>query len=230
MTDRAVVFCLPAYGSTPPEAAFSLAAVVGETRGAGITSGLKRTMQAGIDIARNDLVRMAFAEAATLGDPYGLNISTMWIDSDVCVPSSIVRILLAHDVPIASGLYHRRMPPFSPVVFEFDPFRHCHDRSILDGPSTVGGVGMGAVLIKLSVFGEMREAFGDEDWFKFEGMGEDVWFFNRCKTMSIPVLLDPRLRCGHIRSHAVTTKDWIEDSPSEKWEAVAPALVVSNYT
>ena len=129
-----------------------------------------------------------------------------WLDSDmVFKPDTLVRMLetlKANDLDILSGLYFRRVPPYSPVLFDkiemdgevcdFSEFQ-----SIPDGLFEVGACGFGCVLMKTDVFFDVQSKFGNM-FAPIGNTGEDVAFCWRARQCGYKVFCDPSVLCGHV--------------------------------
>lgn len=129
-----------------------------------------------------------------------------WLDSDMVFKSdTLVRMLetlKANDLDILSGLYFRRVPPYSPVLFDkiemdgeecdFSEFQ-----SIPDGLFEVGACGFGCVLMKTDVFFDVQSKFGNM-FAPIGNTGEDVAFCWRARQCGYKVFCDPSVICGHV--------------------------------
>ena len=149
--------------------------------------------------ARNKLAKQAIA----MGADY-----TMWFDSDMIFkPDTMVR-LLAHDVPMVSGAYFRRSPPYHLVAFD-ECDAETRKWSDLDLPTETvqcGGVGFGCVLVKTEVLFEVAARY--KTWFEpVNGFGEDLSFCWRARQCGYDILLDPTVTCGHV-GHIVVNEDF----------------------
>lgn len=152
--------------------------------------------------ARNKLAKRAIE----MGADY-----TMWFDSDMIFePDTMIR-LFAHkdEADIVSGIYFRRSPPYTPVVFAKCNIR---ERSWADyggvptEPVEVEGVGFGCVLVSTEVL--LAVANRDMTWFEpIKGFGEDLSFCWRARQCGYKILLDPAVRCGHV-GHIIVTEQF----------------------
>ncbi len=196
-----ITFAVPAYGMMAPEVAVSLAQAFGYVVSKGLEASIATMKEPSVTRARNDLVR----EILERYNPTHI----MWVDSDIVLPQDAVIRLLMVSQAVAGGLYHYKVPPFAPVVYDLDPYCR-RDYLKSDGPHPVDGMGMGCVLIWAHVFQKMQVAYGDQFWFKeTEEEGEDVWFYRRLKELQIWPYLDPTVKCGHVRQQIITSADWI---------------------
>lgn len=159
----------------------------------------KLAMKAGslIYTSRNSLAMMAIQMEADF---------VFWLDSDMVFKSdTLVRmmdVLKKNDLDILTGLYFRRVPPYSPVLFdkleqngeitEFSEFNKVPDELF-----EVGGCGFGCVLMKTDVFFDVQSKFGN--MFAPRGNnGEDVAFCIRARECGYKIYCDPSIVCGHV--------------------------------
>lgn len=149
--------------------------------------------------SRNKLAK----RAVEMGADY-----TMWFDSDMIFEPDTMLKLLEHNLPIVSGLYFRRSPPYSPVAFdELDMEKmKWSDCEVPESLRTVGGVGFGCVLIKTEVL--LDVALNFHTWFEpMKGFGEDLAFCWRARQCGYDIFLDPSVRCGHV-GHMIITEEF----------------------
>lgn len=130
-----------------------------------------------------------------------------WLDSDMVFrPDTLVRMmdtLQRNDIDILTGLYFRRVPPYSPVLFdrldmgEDGACKWSEFKEIPDGLFEVGGCGFGCVLMKTDVFFDVQGKHGA----MFAPMahnGEDVAFCWRARDCGFKIWCDPSVVCGHV--------------------------------
>lgn len=168
-----------------------------------------------VDHARNTIVRNCL-ETAVQEDSQDVT-HLFFMDQDVLVDEVTVQALLALDLPVVGAVYFGRDEEHLPIAFDVEPFKRLHDFDP-DGLNKVGGIGMGATLINLDVFREMQAHFKDDWWYRCsesnegEGRrtGEDIWFAHRCAELGIPIMLDGRLRCGHVGAVPITYRHFLE--------------------
>lgn len=155
--------------------------------------------------SRNELARQAIEG----GYDY-----VLWLDSDMVFERDTLQRLMAdldagHD--IVTGLYFRRVRPYSPVLFsrlEIEG-KVCWSEGVedyLDGIFEVAGCGFGCVLMRTSVLREIYEADGPV-WFSPIGnVGEDCAFCIRARANGRRIFCDPTVKCGHV-SHDIVTEE-----------------------
>ncbi len=129
-----------------------------------------------------------------------------WLDSDMVFKSdTLVRMmdtLKKNDLDILTGLYFRRVPPYSPVLFdkleqngeitEFAEFNRSPDERFV-----VGGCGFGCVLMKTDVFFDVQSKFGNM-FAPMGNNGEDVAFCIRARDCGYKIYCEPSIVCGHV--------------------------------
>lgn len=130
----------------------------------------------------------------------------MWFDSDmVFKPDTLVRMMKTmedNNVDILTGLYFRRVPPYSPVLFDALEMRgkSCHwteFKEIPDHLFEVGGCGFGCVLMKTDIFLDVQSKFS-QMFAPIGGNGEDVAFCMRARECGYKIYCDPSIICGHV--------------------------------
>ena len=111
-------------------------------------------------------------------------------------------MMAEQDLDILSGLYFRRVMPFSPVLF---------DKLVCDGEDKgftefdeippalfeVGGIGFGCVLMKTGVFLDVQGKFGAM-FTPLNGFGEDLSFCWRARQLGYKIFMDPNITLGHV--------------------------------
>lgn len=147
--------------------------------------------------SRNDLATQAIQIDADY---------VMWFDSDmVFKPDTMVRMLdtmQKNDIDILTGLYFRRVPPYSPVLFDKLEMRGeaclwSEYKTIPEGLFEVGGCGFGCVLMKTDVFFDVQSRFGNM-FAPIANTGEDLAFCWRARNCGYKIVCDPSVICGHV--------------------------------
>ena len=147
--------------------------------------------------ARNDLATRAIQMEADY---------VFWLDSDmVFQPDTLERMMdtmQKNDLDFLTGLYFRRVPPYSPVLFDqldidgvvckFSEFQ-----TIPDSLFEVGGCGFGCVLMKTDVFFDVQIKHGNM-FAPIANNGEDVAFCWRARDCGHKIYCDPSVICGHV--------------------------------
>ena len=165
--------------------------------------------------SRNELAR----QALKMGADY-----VMWFDSDMQFqPDTLKRMLSimeANDLDILSGVYYRRVPPYTPVLFEkleMDSNQHCEHLNMAkvpDGLFEVEAIGFGCVLmttsVLLDVIAKFRDAFSP-----IGRVGEDLSFCIRARECGYKIYADSSIQLGHC-SHSIVTKEFFEAYSTSK--------------
>lgn len=165
------------------------------------------TMKSGslIYAARNDIATLALQMEADY---------VFWLDSDmVFKPDTLVRMyktLTENDLDILTGLYFRRVPPYSPVLFDKldidgDRCEWSEFKAIPDGLFEVGGCGFGCVLMKPDPFIDVQNRFGNM-FAPIANNGEDIAFCWRARQCGFKIMCDPSVLCGHVGYSVVDDK------------------------
>ena len=105
---------------------------------------------------------------------------------------------------IVTGLYFRRRPPFSPVLFKTlerideDSARHENyddypDNSLFE----IGGCGFGCVMTRTSVLEDVFLNY-HKCFDPVCSIGEDLAFCLRARELGYKVYCDSTIKCGHI--------------------------------
>lgn len=116
----------------------------------------------------------------------------LFLDSDMRFPRDLVRRLMAHDKDAVACNYSTRRLPAKPVAwsdFSSQTLLSSHDRN---GVEPVDAVGMGAMLVKSSVFDKLPQP-----WFQIvysksgrAFIGEDIYFCQLAKAHGVTVHVD----------------------------------------
>lgn len=167
--------------------------------------GCTLAMKAGslIYTSRNDLATQALRMEADL---------VFWMDSDMTfAPDTLLRMidtLQEKDLDILTGLYFRRVQPYSPVLFDRlditgEVCEWSEFSEIPDGLFEVGGCGFGCVLMRTEVFLDVQGKFGNM-FAPLGNNGEDVAFCWRARQCGYKIWCDPSVECGHVAYNTVT--------------------------
>lgn len=142
----------------------------------------------------------------------------LWLDSDMKFEPDLLEKMIAKmdkfGIDILSGLYFRRVPPFTPVAFDqldLDENGNCVHHNIDHVPGgflQIAGCGFGCVLMKVDVLLDVIATFRDA-FSPFPGVGEDLSFCIRARKCGHSIWLDPSIELGHC-GHNVITRDYFE--------------------
>ena len=146
--------------------------------------------------SRNELARRALE----MGADY-----VFWLDSDMVFDSDILKRCwaLKDQADIISGLYFRRVEPYTPVLYdqlEFDENGACawkETETLPDEPFEVAACGFGCVLMPTDIFIDVQAHY--KTMFNpINGTGEDLAFCWRARQLGYKILVDPKLELGHV--------------------------------
>ena len=151
----------------------------------------------------------------------------LWLDSDMVFYQDILvdmkNEMEEKGLDFLSGLYFRRTPPFSPVLFDkldIDENLVCTWTDFKEIPKElfkVGGCGFGAVLIKTDVLFAVQCKY--ETMFTPVGnMGEDLSFCWRARQCGYDIWCDPDIELGHV-GYTVINRKFYESYSSVHKEA-----------
>lgn len=131
----------------------------------------------------------------------------LWLDSDmVFEPDLLERLmktLTENDLDIVTGLYFRRVQPYSPVLFKDltlirDTFFEWSEfKEVPSDLFEVAGCGFGCVLMKTDAFFDVQSKFGNM-FAPIGNTGEDLAFCWRARECGHKVWCDPSIICGHV--------------------------------
>jgi len=151
----------------------------------------------------------------------------LWLDSDMVFQQDLlIRMKQTMDekgLDFLTGLYFRRVPPFTPVLF--DQLDISEDGSctwtdwkdVPEGLFKIGGCGFGCVLIKTDVLFDVQAKFG-EMFNPIANMGEDLSFCWRARQCGYDIWCDPSLVCGHVGYTVINDKFY------ESYRSVHPEM------
>lgn len=157
-------------------------------------------MKAGslIYTSRNSLATMAIQMEADY---------VFWLDSDmVFPPDTLIRMLdtlKKNDLDILTGLYFRRVPPYTPVLFDQLEMRTktvcawSEFKTLPEELFEVGGCGFGCVLMDTGVFLSVQAKHGNM-FAPMGNNGEDLAFCMRARDCGYKIYCDPSIVCGHV--------------------------------
>ena len=147
----------------------------------------------------------------------------MWFDSDMVFnPDTLQRMLKLIDEgnDMVTGVYYRRTPPFSPVVFETmemneegTGFEWTEFEQIPDDLFEVGACGFGCVLMKTEIFVSVFAKFGLM-FTPIANCGEDIAFCWRARQCGYKIIADPSISLGHV-GYTIITKDFFKTYQSQ---------------
>ena len=168
---------------------------------------LEMKMSSLVYMSRNDLGKSAIARECDY---------VLWLDSDqVFEPDLLERmfkVMQDNDLDILSGVYYRRVPPYSPVLMKSlewaDGKATWSEYSKL--PETlfeVGGAGFGCVLMSTDVLMSVQSKFSTM-FQPVQGMGEDLAFCWRARQCGYRIMCDPSIEVGHVGQAVINGMYW----------------------
>ena len=165
--------------------------------------------------SRNELAKKAIQMDADF---------VFWLDSDMIFdPNTLTDMLCTmqehKDIDFLTGLYFRRVAPFSPVLFDQLDIDNtgCHwteFKNIPDEMFKVGACGFGCVLIRTEVLMSVMSKFGNM-FAPIGNVGEDVSFCWRARQCGFDIYCDPRVVLGHV-GHTIITREFFENYNTAK--------------
>ena len=192
------LICIPCMDTVPAQFAQSLSTLnkVGDCAIAMEIGSL-------IYNARNDLAIKAIEN----GFEY-----VLWLDSDMSfAPDTFQKLydtMIETNADIVSGLYFRRVPTYTPVIFkklsiDGDGLKWENYNDYPGETFEVEGIGFGCVLMKtetlLSVALKYNNMFSP-----LSNVGEDLSFCWRARQCGFNIVCNPKIKLGHVGHYTVT--------------------------
>lgn len=153
--------------------------------------------------SRNELARFAMQE----GFDY-----VLWMDSDMVFPpyfhERMMRTMTENDLDILTGIYYKRKPPYSPVLFEtmrptIGGWKFTWVEDIPDQLFEVEACGFGCVLMRTEVLVSVNLKHG-QLFHPQSDAGEDIAFCWRARECGYRIMCDPKIVCGHVGNVVIT--------------------------
>ena len=146
----------------------------------------------------------------------------LWLDSDMDIPMDALQKLSADidsGCDIVSGLYFKRKPPFSPVIYkecclqelvqgQVLPIANTYKDYPKDSLFEVEAFGFGIVMMTLDAATKITGELGLMPFMPVGGFGEDLSFCMRAKHVGLKLWCDSRVKCGHVGLHTYTEDDF----------------------
>lgn len=139
----------------------------------------------------------------------------LWLDSDMVFdPDILVRMLDViqnTDIDILSGLYFRRVEPYTPTIFEHlelegDVIEWKEFTHVPAKPFEIAGCGFGCVLMPTEIIKAVKSAY-NALFTPFNSVGEDLAFCWRARQLGYHLYCDPRITLGHV-GYTLVTKEY----------------------
>jgi hypothetical protein len=236
-----LAICIPSYGDTKAKFTQSLASMLVHTAQADLRDENDQPIELQIEtfIVSSSMLtegrHRLVAEALTWEADYML-----WLDADHVFPHDAFVRLWSHNLPIVGANYARRCTPTAPTAAYYEEgnpvAKQLYTTKELADAGKVepcAHLGFGLCLMNMQIFDALQahaEEHGDGNFlplFKFEptedkvGMiGEDVFFFRKCRDAGIVPFVDHALswNVGHISEVIMTNAHAV--SQREKWAEV----------
>lgn len=247
-----LAIAIPCYGDTKAKFTQSLTTMLVHTATAGLQDEAGQDIKLQIETfmvsssmlteGRHRLVAEALAWEADY---------MLWLDADHVFPHDTFCRLWSHNLPIVGANYARRTTPTAPTAAYYDEgdpvAKQLYTTQELAEAGKVepcAHLGFGVCLMNMKIFDALQahaEEHGDGNFlplFKFEptenkvGMiGEDVFFFRKCREAGIVPFVDHALswEVGHIsevimtNAHAVAHREKWQQSRSERGKKFSEA-------
>lgn len=138
----------------------------------------------------------------------------LWLDSDMVFPPDLLERMMDRlkkdDIDILTGLYFRRVHPYTPVLFDKlemvgNVCNWTEFKELPEEPFEVGGCGFGCVLMDAGVFLDVQGRFGNM-FAPIANTGEDLAFCWRARECGYKIICDPDIVPGHF-GHIIVNKD-----------------------
>ena len=194
---RKVLIAVPCMDNLPAQFAHSLATLTSYGI-EDISISVWFNLGSLIYTSRDEIAKRALLDEADL---------VMWFDSDMVFNPDTLKNMLAlidRGEDMVTGVYYRRKPPFSPVVFDemdIDPdtgeAKWTEFSEIPSEPFEVGACGFGCVLMKTEIFVSVFSKFGYM-FTPIGNVGEDIAFCWRARQCGYKILADPSISLGHV--------------------------------
>ena len=135
----------------------------------------------------------------------------LMVDNDVRIPNDALKNLLEIPVDVCLGFYaHRwgqvfngktnvcRLGEFNYTdMYMADQLRELKEQGV--SREQIHGGGLGCALIRTDIFKRIQYPYFK--WTHYQDgnvLSEDLNFCERCKELSVPIYVDPRVACGHL--------------------------------
>ncbi|HSA59223.1 MAG TPA: hypothetical protein VLJ37_06010, partial [bacterium] len=132
-----------------------------------------------------------------------------FLDADIVpAPDTLMR-LLRHRMPIVSGMYRRRLPPYEPMALSAKGGRRGRTLHPITakGPRLrrVDVVGAGCLLIHRDVFEKVRPPWFTSEWRRDGHLSEDFSFCEKAQKAGYRVMVDTTVNPLHLEPMGVGT-------------------------
>ena len=143
----------------------------------------------------------------------------LWLDSDMVFNPDLLERMIETaknlDADFLTGVYYRRVEPYTPVLFEKLELREeggsewTHFNQFPeDAPFKVGGCGFGCVLMSTGVVMDVSNKFNGRLFHPLDGLGEDLSFCWRARQCGYEIYADPSIPLGHMGYSMIGKAHW----------------------
>lgn len=191
-----------------------------DSRFVGSLAALKRSEDTVVAMEISSLIYDARNHLASLATSAKTDFDyVLWLDSDMVFAPDLLQRMLKHmenGLDIVSGIYFRRQPPFSPVLFKrlshevlennkkFEEYNDYPKDSLFE----VDGFGFGCVMMTVDMLIDIALNCPG-NWFDCsDSWGEDVSFCLRAKSLGYKLWCDSTIKCGHVGKLVVDESVW----------------------
>ncbi len=126
----------------------------------------------------------------------------LFIDHDMVFSADLIKKLIEHDKDIIGVNYNYRFLPLTTMTVFYDKFgKETKEIAIMPiDIFEVASVGGGCVLIKMSVFDNLKRPYFEmeQDEYNNRVVTEDFGFLNKAKAVGYKVFCDPNIEVGHL--------------------------------
>lgn len=152
----------------------------------------------------------------------------MWFDSDMVFPSDtmlrMLKVMEENNIDFLTGMYFRRVTPFTPTLFSklemLEDGSGCDFENIVEIPeglTEVAGCGFGCVLINVDVLFDVLAKYGTL-FNPMAGMGEDLAFCWRARSLGYKIICDPSIELGHV-GYTIVNRNFYRSYNAQKGDA-----------
>lgn len=209
-----VSLAVPSYGSLEPLCAKSVRVAMMSASNHGLKwAGDPSPDRLGWSAARNIVAETAYLDRAS-------TTGIVWIDADSVVPpDGILRLLdvaKRNDYDFVSGVYHRRLPPYEPVIYRYEPELDRYLYAVFYPPNQLvpmAGCGFGFVYTSTRLLTRIHDSphfTTKRGWFPDDrssgGLGEDLSFCAAARREGVQLYVDTGIQVGHLGDPKVVTE------------------------
>lgn len=169
------------------------------------------------DVARHEIL------SRTRGDWVLMLDTDMTFEPDFA--ARLVAVMAKYNADVVTGIYSFKASPNLPVLYMYNPDTERHeivsdwDRSREVFP--VDAAGAGCLLVRRSVFERITGELKQNPFDRYEGKGEDMSFFIRCRKLGIKTLCAWRVEAQHLQYELIAPSSHYEQGsiePDTKFE------------